>query len=188
MIQIPPFWRLHPHDDVPAPGGVPIALSAGGGWGSGAHETTQLCLQAIAMFAPKGSWRMLDFGSGTGILTVGAAKLGAVVDAVEIDEEGIATSLENAALNGVAGQVRVTRSLEGLDGPYEVVVANILRPILLDFAGELTSRLAPGGTLVLSGLVSTDLPEVSVRYGALLGHRRPDVYKRGEWRALAWRG
>jgi ribosomal protein L11 methyltransferase len=189
LIQIPPFWRIVPPTESPAADGKTIVLAPGVGFGSGEHETTKLCLQAVAVMAPKDadSWRMLDFGSGSGILAVGAAKLGATVDAVEIDEAAIAEGIENVALNGVSDRVRFTRTLEGLDAPYEMVVANILRSILLDFAEDLVSRIAPGGTLVLSGLVGTDVPEITARYGVLLGGRRPDVYQRGDWRALAWR-
>jgi ribosomal protein L11 methyltransferase len=79
-------------------------------------------------------------------------------------------------------------TLDDARTPADFVVANILRPVLLSFARELASLLAPGGVLVLSGLVSTDVPEVSARYTPLLREKRPEVYEREEWRALVWRG
>jgi ribosomal protein L11 methyltransferase len=186
-IHVRPRWRIVPPGEPPDDARIPIIVSPGAGWGTGAHETTQLCLQAIALMAPTDRpWRMLDFGAGSGILAVGAARLGAAVDAVEIDEAAIANAQENMRLNDVADRVRVSRSLDAAPGPHDMVVANILRPVLLAFAEALTARLAPGGTLLLSGLVSTDLPELSVRYTALLGGRRPQQYQLGEWRALAW--
>jgi ribosomal protein L11 methyltransferase len=112
---------------------------------------------------------MLDFGSGSGILAIGAARLGAVVDAVEIDALAGAHGERNARANCVDDRIRHARTLEGTRGPFDFAVANILRSVLLEFAGALVSRLAPGATLVLSGLVSTDVPEVSVHYGSLLG-------------------
>ena len=161
----------------------------GAGWGTGSHETTQLCLQAITLLAPRaGNWRMLDFGAGSGILAIRAAKLGATsIDAVEIDEAGLAHGMENAQANAVEGRIHFSRTLESAQGSYELVVANILRPVLLEFAAELVSRIAPGGTLVLSGLVATDVPELNMRYGAFLNGREPEIYRRGEWRAIAWR-
>ena len=166
-----------------------LIVSPGPGWGDGSHETTRLCLQAVRLLAPRGrpSWRALDFGSGSGLLAITAAKLGATVDAVEIDEAGLAHGERNAALNEVGGRVGFSRTLEGQAGPYELVVANILRPVLVDFAQELTRRLSTDGILILSGLVATDLPEIGVRYGSLLEGRMPEVYRRGDWRAAVWR-
>ena len=67
------------------------------------------------------------------------------------------------------------------------MIANILRPVLIQFASELVRRLAPGGMLVLSGLVSIDVPEIEVVYSRLLGGARPQIYERGEWRGAVWR-
>lgn len=192
-IRVPPFWRIA-RDNVPSassPGDGPrlIRMVPGAGWGTGAHETTQLCLQAITHFAPRGGapWRMLDFGAGSGILSIGAAMLGARVDAVEIDEEGVAHGEENARLNGMGNRVGYSRRLGAELGCYDVVVANILRPVLLGFSGELAGRLTRRGVLILSGLVSTDVPELAVRFGGLIGDHQFEVFKKGEWRALVWR-
>jgi ribosomal protein L11 methyltransferase len=165
-----------------------ILIEPGPGFGDGTHETTQVCLQALAALAPRtGPWRMLDFGSGSGILSIAAARLGAVVDAVEIDSLAAAHGERNATANGVSDRIRALRTLEQTRPPFDFVVANILRAVLLDFAGALVERMAAGAALVLSGLVSTDVPEVSVRYASRLGGERPEVYERGEWRALLWR-
>lgn len=72
-------------------------------------------------------------------------------------------------------------------GTFDLVVANILRDVLLALAEPITSGVAIGGALVLSGLVSTDVPALTARYAKLLAGRRPEVYERGSWRALAWR-
>jgi ribosomal protein L11 methyltransferase len=130
---------------------------------------------------------MLDFGSGSGILSIAGARLGAEVEAVEIDPLAAAHAERNAVANGVAAHIRSRRTLEETRPPFDLVVANILRSVLLDFADALADRMAPGAALVLSGLVSTDVPEVSVRYARRLGGERPEVYERGEWRALVWR-
>ena len=187
-IKIRPFWNIIPQGEPLAQEGISLLLSAGTGFGTGAHETTQLCLQALGLMAPRERkvWSMLDFGSGSAILSIAAAKLGATIKAVEIDEEAIAHGEENARINEVSDRIQSSRTLEEVKGPFDLVVANILRPILLEYAAELTSRLAPGGTLLLSGLVGTDVPEVSVRFASYLNGEQPVVYQRGDWRALVW--
>jgi ribosomal protein L11 methyltransferase len=166
-----------------------MRLVRGPGFGDGAHPTTRVCLQAIAALAPRGRpWRLLDFGSGSGILSVAGALLGATVDAVEIDLRAVDHAKENLRVNGCAARVRQVTALDEAAGPFALVVANILRSVLVVFAEPLSARRAPGGVLVLSGLVSTDVPELTARYAPRLGGARPEIYERGEWRALVWRG
>jgi ribosomal protein L11 methyltransferase len=131
---------------------------------------------------------MLDFGSGSGILSIAGALLGATVDAVEIDRRAIAHAATNLRANAVGDRVRQGMDLGATAGAFDLVVANILRSVLLEFAAPLTRLRGESGALVLSGLVSTDVPEVSALYTPLLGGRRPEVYARDEWRALVWRG
>jgi ribosomal protein L11 methyltransferase len=193
-ISIPPIWRIVTSGDPaafpPDPARdreVVISLRAGPGFGTGAHETTQICLQAISAFYPRQKeWRLLDFGSGSGILSIAAAKLGAEVDAVEIDELSLEHAEANARINAVHQRIRSVRRLEATRGVFELVVANILLPVLTQAAPELVKRRAPGGALVLSGLVATDVPAAIACYAPLLGGERPEIYERGEWRALAW--
>ncbi|AKV03994.1 Ribosomal protein L11 methyltransferase [Labilithrix luteola] len=144
-----------------------------------------MCLQALAVFAPRRQFRLFDVGSGSGILSIGAAKLGATTFGVEIDDEANAVARENARLSDV--EARTTFTTSWPEGTFEFVVANILRGILLDLATEIVDRMAPGGTLVLSGLVSTDVPAIIARYSPLLRGRRPEVFERDAWRALVWR-
>ncbi len=187
-VDIPPRWRVVSAESEEGDDRIQLVIDPGPGFGDGTHETTQLCLQAIAALAPRAKpWTMVDFGSGSGILAIGAARLGAAVDAVEIDALARAHGARNALANAVADRIRHARTLEDTRGSYDFAVANILRSILLEFADALVARLAPGATLVLSGLVSTDVPQVAVRYASLLRDQRPEVYERGEWRALVWR-
>jgi ribosomal protein L11 methyltransferase len=187
-VEIAPSWTIVSTEGADAGGRGQLVIGPGPGFGDGTHETTQLCLQALAALAPRARpWRMLDFGSGSGIVAIGAARLGAVVDAVEIDASAEAHAERNARANAVSDRIRQTRTLEGTRAPFDFIVANILRPVLLEYADVLASRLAQRATLVLSGLVSTDVPEVSVRYASLLEGERPEVYERGDWRALVWR-
>ncbi len=187
-VEIVPHWRIVSTQRPDEGRAGNLLIDPGPGFGDGTHETTQLCLQALAALAPRaGFWRTLDFGSGSGILSIGAARLGAVVDAVEIDAPAGAHGERNARANGVSDRVHHARTLEDTRGLFGFIVANILRSVLIEFADALVARLADDATLVLSGLVSTDVPQVSVRYAALLGDERPEVYERGEWRALVWR-
>lgn len=142
----------------------------------------------MSALAPRGrAFRLLDFGAGSGVLSIAGARLGAEVVAVEIDERSIDHARRNLRHNGVADRVTLARRLDEVPGRFDLVVANILRRVLLDTAPDLAARLAPGATLVLSGLVSTDVPEVTARYVNLLGGRRPQSFERGDWWALVWR-
>jgi ribosomal protein L11 methyltransferase len=188
IIHIAPCFHVVPASLAVPEGGISIVLRAGSAFGDGRHETTQLCLQAISAFAPRNQrdWRFLDFGSGTGILSIAAAKLGAIALGIDIDESAIASAEENKALSSVAERVSFARSLDSVVGSFELVVGNILRGVLVDAAEALVARLAQSGTLVLSGLVSTDAPEITAHYAPRLGGRRPEIYQRGDWRALVW--
>jgi ribosomal protein L11 methyltransferase len=186
-VHVPPRWEI-----VRTRAGIgnpfELVIDPGPGFGDGRHETTQLCLQAIAAIAPRDRpWRMLDLGSGSGILAIAAARMGALVDAVEIDALAAAHGERNARANAVVDRIRHVRGLEDTRDPFDFAVANILRSVLLEVAEALVARLSIGATLVLSGLVSTDVPEVSAGYAALLHGRRPEVYERENWRALVWR-
>jgi ribosomal protein L11 methyltransferase len=184
-LDIPPFWRIRPPGSTPETG-VPLFIDAGAGFGDGGHETTQLCLQAVAAAPRTPDFRVLDFGAGSGILAIAAARLGARVDAVEIDPAAIEHAERNARANGVSAQVRFQPTLAGFDGPYDLVVANILRNVLLAEAEELTRRLGTGKLLALSGLVATDVPGIIARHSPLLAGRRPEVHRRGEWCAVVF--
>lgn len=189
IVRVPPAWTIVP-PDCPDEGPGVIVLSESAAFGDGSHATTQLSLQAVWALAKQREpgWRMLDFGSGSGILAIAAAKLGATVEAVENDAGAVASAEENARLNAVTSRIRWSATLSAAPGPFDLVVANILRVVLLEYAAELVARLAPGGSLVLSGLLATDVPEVGLRYAALLAGREPNVHRRGEWRALSWSG
>ena len=195
-VSVPPNWEILPpwvESPTVATAKV-IRINPGAGFGTGTHETTQLCLQAVAFALrehselPKGV-NVLDFGSGSGILSIAAAVLGANVDGVEIDPLAIDNANENASLNSLKGKVRFEKTIADLGTPdkkYPVVIANILRPVLIEFASLLVSKLERPGKVVLSGLIATDLPDVITRYSGLLGGTKPQIFERGEWRALVF--
>lgn len=196
-VPVPPFWRILPpwvtgEEAKLQKTEVPLRINPGAGFGTGTHETTQLCLRAIGESAQlrslKGA-RVLDFGSGSGILAIGAALLGARVDAVEIDPLAIDNARENARINQVESRIEYALRLEELQDPpvaYQMVIANILRPVLLQFAEELVKRMDSRATLVLSGLIEKDTAEVSRRYSELLGFA-PETRFLNEWWSLVWK-
>ena len=207
-IDVPGFGRIVPPWEttgIASGSDSHLILNPGAGFGTGTHETTQLCLQAMSEWRSGGGSleRVLDFGSGSGILAIGAALKGAgEVHAVEIDPLAVENARENAKLNGVQKRVIYALDFEGLtdagasgvgtgaaDEPYDVVFANILRPVLIQFSQALCSRVkrgdgnGPGGCLILSGLVQEDLPQVISVYSQILGVGPTEMAK-NEWRAL----
>lgn len=184
-IEVPPRFRIVAGPVAGEADHRTIAILPGRAFGDGRHESTRMCLQALAAFAPRSDFRLLDVGSGSGILAIGAAKMGGQAAGVEIDEEANGLARANAQHNGVAD--RVTFGTEWPGGRFDVVIANILRGVLLDLAPSIVERIATAGVLVLSGLVSTDVPSIIARYAPLLGDLRPDVFARDEWRTLVWR-
>jgi ribosomal protein L11 methyltransferase len=195
-VDVAPDWRIVPPWEAKdaAAGRQLLVVNPGAGFGTGTHETTQLCLQALSECLAGGLRleSVLDFGSGSGILAIGAALRGArQVHAVEIDRLAIDNALENAGLNGVEGRIRYETDLAALasDEPsqaYSVVFANILKPVLLEFAKPLCERVAVGGVMILSGLIDADVEPVRAAYSALLPDMKSRVLARNEWRSIVF--
>jgi len=174
------------------PDGATIYIEPGVGFGTGLHETTRLCLAALAACRHDGGPfdRVLDFGSGSGILGIAAAVLGArEVDAVEIDANVHGAIRANAARNGSEDRVRVAAVLPTVAAGYDVVVANIVADVLVDHAAGLCARLRCGpegrlaGGLVLSGLRGDEAGRVANHYRGLLG-TTPRLATLGAWHCL----
>jgi ribosomal protein L11 methyltransferase len=167
-------------------GEATIFIEPGLGFGTGLHETTQLCLAAIAARRRRGD-RMLDYGSGSGILGIAAAVLGAGrVDAIEIDTNVHGALRENARRNGVADRLQPTAALPPEPGDYDLVVANIIAAVLTEHAALLCDRVGRGGgELVLSGLLADEATAVADRFAALLDSR-PQIHERGAWRCFSF--
>ncbi len=189
-IDVPGFGVVRPAWDegmsAAGPDGATIFIEPGVGFGTGLHETTQLCLAALTAWRRGGGLlgRVLDFGSGSGVLAIAAAVCGARhVEAIEIDERVHEAIRANAARNGVAERVGVAAMLPGGGEPFDLVFANIVAPVLLEHAAALCGRVGRGGGLVLSGLRADDAPAVAERYAEILG-AAPETTARGDWRCL----
>lgn len=161
----PGFWVVPSWHDVPAGASNVIRLDPGLAFGTGAHPTTLMCLRWIAahaaLFAAPGA-RVLDYGCGSGILAIGAARFGAAdVTAVDIDPAAVRATDDNARANGVALRAG---GPELASGTYDVVVANILATPLKLLAPLLAGHVAPGGRLVLAGLLDRQADDLARAY------------------------
>ena len=164
--------------DSPLPDGAQEAavlrLDPGLAFGSGSHPTTRLCLDWLAHeirpSASEETLRLLDFGCGSGVLSLAALMLGAgSVVAVDHDPQALLATADNAAYNGLAAadlRIGDAKILEG-ERPFEVIVANILAAPLIELGPQLTKRLLPGGHIVLSGLLETQVDMVVKAYPLL---------------------
>jgi ribosomal protein L11 methyltransferase len=147
--------------------GVVLRLDPGLAFGTGAHATTAMCLEALAGRELEGL-RMADIGCGSGILSIAALLLGAsYVLAVDHDPQALLATRANAAYNSVLDdRLCVTDTLPAL-GRYEIVVANILANPLVDLAGRLGALLEPRGVVILSGILEAQLDTVLAAYPEL---------------------
>ena len=155
------FWIVPTWHEPPAQARQIIRLDPGLAFGTGTHPTTRMCLRWIAQNGVQ-EQRVLDYGCGSGILAIGAAKYGATdIDAVDIDEAAV-TATE---LNAVANHVVLRAGLpDKAQGQYQTVLANILATPLRVLAPLLCARVAAGGSLVLAGILERQADELKAAY------------------------
>lgn len=164
-------------------GDVVVEIDPGMAFGTGLHATTQLCLRALED-AVRPDMRVADVGTGSGILAVAAALLGATdVEAVDIDPLAVRVARENVRVNGVGDRVSVAESDAPPMGAFDIVVANILADVILDMAGPLKDVLRPGGLLIASGIANERAGEVRGGLEAA-GLTVEGTETEGEWAAI----
>ena len=154
---------VHPPwvETVP-PERVGVVLDPGMAFGTGHHASTRGCLILLerALHTHAGA-RVLDLGTGSGILAIAAAKLGSgEVWAVDIDADACTVAASNAAVNGVGAAIRIVSDLAAVPGTFDVVLANLLAGLLIDLAAEIAARLRPRGTAIGAGLLIDEAPAV----------------------------
>jgi ribosomal protein L11 methyltransferase len=184
-ILIVPSWLEPPSgtDDVM------LRLDPGMAFGTGLHPTTRACLAMLQRVGPMPA-RVLDVGSGSGILGIAALALGADrVDAVDTDPVAVEATLANAAANGVAGQLsaRIGTLEQVPDEPYPLVLANLVAAVLVDLAPRLAAHAAAAGTLLASGIIAERGNEVLAALtdaGFIQNERVDDGEDDGEWVSL----
>jgi ribosomal protein L11 methyltransferase len=157
----PEFWIVPTWHEPPPQARQVIRLDPGLAFGTGTHPTTRMCLRWIAQHPPRGQ-RVLDYGCGSGILAIAAARFGAAeVDAVDIDSAAV----ESATANANANHVSIRTGLPAqTTGQYPLVLANILATPLKLLAPLLCSLVAPGGALVLAGILNRQAAELTQAY------------------------
>ena len=165
----PSFWIVPSWHQAPPQAEKVIRLDPGLAFGTGTHPTTRMCLRWTARQAPAlaAGWsRVLDYGCGSGILAIGAALHGAqAVDAVDIDDAAVISTTANAAANGVSLNVGLP---DAAQGQYPLVLANILATPLKLLAPLLSGHVAPGGHLVLAGILDRQADELKAAYAPWL--------------------
>ena len=173
--------RVRPPCEAPLEGdGIDIVIDPGQAFGTGAHHTTRLCLELLLELEPTGP--LADWGCGSGVLAIAAARLGwSPVMACDSDPASVEATRANAAVNGAPG-IDVTRvDLRRSEGPpAPTVVANLVRPLLLEIAGRMTR---PPERLIVSGLLRDEGDEVSDAFSRH-GLREAGRRNAAEWTAL----
>jgi ribosomal protein L11 methyltransferase len=180
-IVVRPSWLEY----SPRPNEVVIELDPGMAFGTGLHPTTQMCLMALEEHVRRET-RLLDLGTGSGILAIAGAKLGArPVVALDNDPQAVTVARQNARRNGVMDQISVAEgSLAEASGTFDLILVNILAKVIVHMAGQgLAERLRPNGILVVAGLIEDQEEEVRAALrGAgltLIGRRQME-----DWVAL----
>ena len=163
------FWIVPTWHEPPSQARHVIRLDPGLAFGTGTHPTTRMCLRWIATRSLAGQ-RVLDYGCGSGILAIGAAKHGAAsIDAVDIDEAAVRATLDNAQANGVTLRAGLPQLASGR---YDTVLANILATPLKMLAPLLCAHVKEGGSLVLAGILERQADELTQAYAL---HARLEV-------------
>lgn len=205
-VVIVPSWLEH----TPQPGDIILRLDPGMAFGTGLHPTTQLCLRLLERYAAPNQ-RVLDLGTGSGILAIAAAKLGAApILALDNDPIAVTVAAENVARNDVASSVQAALGslgagqqmghwITGDFGPppdsdsgakhpafvaaFDLICANLIAKVLIILARDLAIALAPGGMLLSSGIILEREEEVANALAAV-GLVQQERYQEGEWVAL----
>ena len=173
---VKPTWREY----ETRPGDCVIEIDPGMSFGTGQHATTAFCLRMLEKHAGEGG-SFLDAGCGSGILAIGAAKLGyAPVRAFDFDPDAVAVANENFALNGLALSAEVGDAANFRCGPCDFVAANILGHLLKAYRRNIASWVRPGGLLALAGILSEEFPALAASY-AELGFELDEEVAEKEW-------
>jgi ribosomal protein L11 methyltransferase len=179
------LWVCPRHEAVSEPGAAVVMLDPGLAFGTGTHPSTALCLEWLDAHLVPGA-RVIDYGCGSGVLALAAARLGAQrVHCFDIDPQALLATANNAQANGLSARVEVHGRADELPPGTQVLLANILAQPLMELAPRFAALLAPGGVAVLAGLMRHEAADVTAAYGACF-----DVVpfgEREEWACLVAR-
>jgi ribosomal protein L11 methyltransferase len=160
------LWVCPHHEQVSAANAVVVRMDPGLAFGTGTHPTTALCLSWLDANLERGA-TVIDYGCGSGVLAIAAAKLGATAaHCFDIDPQALLATHANAEANGVLTRVRIHQSPATLPDGVDTLLANILSGPLCELAASFAKLVRPGGVVVLAGLLQAQQPEVTRAYGA----------------------
>lgn len=181
IIVIKPTWE----DYEASPDDVVIELDPGEAFGTGTHPTTAMCIRELETLV-KGGMTVFDVGTGSGILSIAAARLGAAkITAVDYDSTALKVAKENIEQNHVADVITLGQSdiLKQVEGKADLVIANIIADIIIRLFDELEAHLNPGGSLLASGIIADrigDVTEAALAHGFTIDK----VVETGGWAAM----
>ena len=181
-ILIKPSWEETKPEDQDK---LLIQIDPGTAFGTGMHETTQLCIRQIRKYLT-GDTELLDIGTGSGILAIAALKLGAAqAEGVDIDPVAVRTAGENAALNGVADRLTVLVGdlSDKASGQYQIITANIVANAIMALAPAVPGLMAEGGVFIASGIIDTRKEEVIAALQAA-GLKVQEVKEKRGWECI----
>ena len=170
------------------PGEIVLTIDPKMSFGTGEHQTTKMVLRLLENFIKPGM-KVLDVGSGTGILAIAAIKLGAAsVIANDIDEWSYNNSIENSELNHTAGKIdfRICTINEIEEDNFNIIIANIQKTILIEICNDIKARIKPGGILILSGLLYVDEEDILHIYNTA-GFIKIETIQMEEWVAIVFK-
>ena len=170
---------------IPKKNQIVIEINPKMSFGTGEHQTTKLMLEALEKYVKRGM-KILDVGTGTGILSIASIKLGAAsAAAIDNDEWSYINAKENCILNNAGSKIEIIHAeiKEVKEKDYDLIAANIQRNTLIEIADELRCRLKGKGILILSGLLKEDEPEILNKYFNL-GFKLLEVIRMDEWTAI----
>lgn len=181
-LVIKPTWEEYstPEDKIV------IHMDPGQAFGTGTHATTAMCLELIEECINPGV-RVVDVGTGSGILAIAAARLGAAkVIAVDSDPVALSSARKNAERNGVGSVVEVREGnlVDNVEGIFQVVIANIISTVIIELTPFAAGLLEPGGYFIASGIIKERFPEIDAALKKA-GFIIEKVHRQGEWIALA---
>jgi len=159
---------------------INIIINPALAFGSGHHETTYSCLQAIDKYIKK-DFTVLDVGCGSGILALGAEKKGAIVDICDTDEVATTSAIENFKLNDATINNSWTGSANKTQNIYDIVIANIIADVIIMIEKELKNRVKNGGILILSGIIDKYFDKVIEKFNDF---EKIEIIKNKEWYTL----
>ncbi len=183
-LVVAPSWKLPRKSD----GRVVVQIDPGMAFGTGTHETTLMCLEGV-----EANWRggrLLDVGTGTGILAIAAALLapGSRIAAIDVDPQAVEVARENAEINGVSGSIEIVegQAREFKYSAFDMVIANLTAEVIISLVDDLAECLGASGMLILSGILTaleSDVENAATRSGLVIVER----HHLGEWSALVAR-